>query len=216
MLAWPLASFQRTDEVTYLLKVQVSLATWAKTPYWRCVALSLLARSCGGRLLTWATSWHHFSCLPEPVPSCLDLLISFQMQAAVDQPGRHHGPNVRLVLWQIPKTEPWTEFPFFFLWKSHVLTGIYGAILEACALLFSLGTYTRLSKQPRRAPWKDNPPPSSLPQRTPTFQGCASSPSSTNGPYYSICLLLKTNSIKPRNPPTFLGRVLKNILPWPI
>lgn len=158
VLAWPLASFQKTDKVTYLLKVQVSLATWAKTPYWRCVALSLLAQSCGGRLLTWATSWHHFSCLPQPVPSCLDLLISFQMHAAVDQPGRHQGPTFAWFS-DKPRKPNLKQNSLFFLWKSHVLTGIYGAILEACALLFSLGTYTRLSKQPRHAPWKDNPPP---------------------------------------------------------
>lgn len=64
----------RGQTVTYLLKVQDSLATWVKTPCWCCGSLSLLASSCGGRLLTWATSLHHLFLFASTCPFLSEIL----------------------------------------------------------------------------------------------------------------------------------------------
>lgn len=142
---------------------------------------SLLARSCGGRLLTWATSWHHFFLFAWTGPFLSGSLIFFQSLAAGPTPGP--GPSFAVVINPTPpKMNLSTEFILFFcvgkakscsrcdLWRHF---GSLGTIVLT-------GNMSGPSKQPRPAPWKDDPPP--FRKRTHTFQSCASSPSPANNP----------------------------------
>lgn len=126
---------------------------------------SLLARSCGGRLLTRATSWHHFFLFAWTCPFLSGSLIFFQSHAAGPTPGP--GPSLAVVIPPPQKMNLSIGFSLFFCVEKAksclVPAVIYGAILEVSAPLFSRGTRSGPSKQPRPAPWKDDPP--SLPQQ---------------------------------------------------